>query len=519
MVGDAKSIFEGGLAAFHGQWIPTLEARFKGQSTKATDRLLEHHTRAFVLDKLLYALGWSQQANGGGHQNLLTEAFYDSAKPQEATLYLDYLGRDVANDLPLLVFESKRFKAVTPAQLIEVGAARRPKRRFASAAAALVDAFKDASWVKGEWAEHVKQLREYFNAVKKAHGYPPSVMAIGNGDWLVILRDPARAFAGTASATDFLVIAPDAQDKIGDAYVRQFKEIYDLLAFERLSRVAKGVPPELIPTGIRTATEVMIMRGVRVGYSKFPKLNAALHPRFEIEPVAFVRTPTSPWVLVELNADTHELPHVHAQLPDHLNAVHDHSEQLLARIAQRLAVAPTPLTITQHYADSHSFMTRTGTTAEGIVKPEMLGYLLVTGTESHFIRAEPRIVNCPRHSWTSCHPVNDGRHPDKPLAHPSVSMPKAFFPDGRVHHCAAGVTFGAKRMPIDKNLPADFGMRSGNDGEPFCEIFDFEQMLCCQTCVFLEVCSASRLFKLPCLAAQVPAPVAALASAAPAPAP
>ena len=506
MFTDARSTFEEGLRAFNDKWLKDLAPRFVGNAKQEADRLLEHHTRAFVLDKLLFALGWRQEANAGGPQNLLTEAYYKTANAKETTLFLDYLGYDAVKDLPLLVFESKRFGSALPSQLIKLGFSKRPRELFKSSADALSAAFKDTSWLKGDWKKHLKQLTKYYYSILDEHKQAPGVMAIGNGEWLVIIRNPERVFNGQCTADDFLVIEPEEKEHIGAAYLRRLKEIYDLIAFDRLCLTARGVPPELIPSQIRIAQQVELMRGVRVGYSNLPKLKSDIHPRLEIEPVAFVRISTSPWILVELPAAGHELPHVADQLPVHLAKVLDHSNNLVTRIGQRLAMPPTLVSLAQHYADGNSFSTRAGVSGEDTMKPGIQGFVLVTGTESHFIRANPRVLHCPKHVWANCDPVVDGQHPpDRALSNPSVLNIKAFFPDGWAHHCAAGVTHNSKLTPHDKNLLRDFGRRSSEDGSPFCEIFDFEQMLCCQTCVFFEVCEKSKLFRLPCMAVAAPA--------------
>jgi hypothetical protein len=43
---------------------------------------------------------------------------------------------------------------------------------------------------------------------------------------------------------------------------------------------------------------------------------------------------------------------------------------------------------------------------------------------------------------------------------------------------------------------------------PFCEIFSFEEYLCCRVCAFEEVCTKAPAFRLPCerLIPHYPAP-------------
>jgi len=304
---------------------------------------------------------------------------------------------------------------------------------------------------------------------------------------------------GTSDCFD--VFEPeDGDTQIGDVYIRNFNAIFNSLAFEVVTKEASGVPPELIPSGIRIATNVEIMRGVRVGYSSVPKLKAAIRPQIEIEPIVFIRSPPDSWILVELPIEGIDMPHVTKFLAEHLTEVEKRSNQLVERICAKLLSVPTEISIQKHYGDAQSFATRPGVVAEGTLKAGIEGYVLVTGTATHFILHLPRILNCPKHVWGNCDPVKDGRHPlVGGLSAPSYMGTKAFFVEGRDHHCAAAITHGMKSVKYDKLRTLDFGQRSSEDGEPFCEIFNFEEMLCCQTCVFFDVCAQSRLFKLPCM--------------------
>lgn len=94
---------------FHGVTVPQLRGKFLANSDVNT--LLEHHARAFVLDELLDSTGWTTRPAGGDQLNLLTEAYFKNGYLKTRTLFLDYLGVDRLVNLPLLVFEAKRFGA------------------------------------------------------------------------------------------------------------------------------------------------------------------------------------------------------------------------------------------------------------------------------------------------------------------------------------------------------------------------------------------------------------------------
>jgi len=66
------------------------------------------------------------------------------------------------------------------------------------------------------------------------------------------------------------------------------------------------------------------------------------------------------------------------------------------------------------------------------------------------------------------------------------------------HHCAHRDVISAKGTPITPANRSQCGPRSGRDGQAFCEIWRFEQHLCCRTCAFEEVCLKVAVFQLPC---------------------
>src|SRR5450759_1944815 len=91
---------------------------------------------------------------------------------------------------------------------------------------------------------------------------------------------------------------------------------------------------------------------------------------------------------------------------------------------------------------------------------------------------------------------------DSPITVSNVKE-RSFFPSGETHHCAHGNVLLAKSSEITAENRARCGPRSGEDGEDgeaFCEIWSFEQRLCCRTCAFERVCTNADVFQLPCQA-------------------
>jgi len=138
-------------------------------------------------------------------------------------------------------------------------------------------------------------------------------------------------FSGKAKADCFRVFEPQSAEQIGAVYLRNFKEIYDVLAYENLCRLAKPVPPEWIPVEIRIAPSVELMRGLRLGYTSTRMLRFSVQPTIEVEPVAFVRIPPlGTWIVVESDAEGEHLPHEKTgstSLEAHIDRIEGHSQR------------------------------------------------------------------------------------------------------------------------------------------------------------------------------------------------
>jgi hypothetical protein len=109
---------------------------------------------------------------------------------------------------------------------------------------------------------------------------------------------------------------------------------------------------------------------------------------------------------------------------------------------------------------------------------------------------EPSVPNCPFHDWAACEGAGVASM-SAPVVIRSIS-PRSFFFSREVHHCAHRDVNSAKASAITSANRDRCGPRSGEAGQAFCEIWRFEQHLCCRTCVFEEVCTKADVFRLPC---------------------
>jgi len=76
--------------------------------------------------------------------------------------------------------------------------------------------------------------------------------------------------------------------------------------------------------------------------------------------------------------------------------------------------------------------------------------------------------------------------------------PRSFFISTEPNHCAHRDAASAKAAMITETNRTRCGARSGRNGQAFCEIWAFEQYLCCRTCVFEDACMRAALLRLPC---------------------
>ena len=75
---------------------------------------------------------------------------------------------------------------------------------------------------------------------------------------------------------------------------------------------------------------------------------------------------------------------------------------------------------------------------------------------------------------------------------------RVYIVSGEIYHCAHRDVCSAKASQITVGNRGQCGPRSGQEGQAFCEIWRFEQYLCCRACVFGEVCIKAPAFRLPC---------------------
>jgi hypothetical protein len=143
-----------------------------------------------------------------------------------------------------------------------------------------------------------------------------------------------------------------------------------------------------------------------------------------------------------------------------------------------------------HYRDPEAFEQVHGVTDLGGT------FLLVTGKQCHYLLRSPVAHICPHHDWSFCR-TRAVETSATPISGPSVS-PRAFFGAQEPYHCAHREVACIKATEVNGTNRELCGVRSAQNGGAFCEIFSFEQYLCCRMCVFEAACATAPAFKLPC---------------------
>jgi hypothetical protein len=124
-------------------------------------------------------------------------------------------------------------------------------------------------------------------------------------------------------------------------------------------------------------------------------------------------------------------------------------------------------------------------------------FWIITGQATHFLLSAPEEIVCPFHDFGRAR-EQQCQALESPLINPSIKGPRAFFTNGKAHHCCHEDVSGAKHVLIDAENIQRCGTRSGRNKDVFCEIAPVEELLCCRLCAFQEVCSASDILILPC---------------------
>lgn len=396
---------------------------------------------------------------------------------------LDYFGFERDTDRPLLIIEAKRPKIHLP-ELKDPGEAR-PK------VASVVAAGLKGEPLHGDWNRVLETVRDYVVSTSSGGQQVVRRVVISNGKWLILFLDPLDAFLGEADPNKILVWESPADLK------RRANELFHHLEYYAVA----GKLPPLAPSEVGFYVEGSEVRwslhGCRVLYYEEPSFYES-KPVITILPILFLFSTGGSCLLKERRSNQSEfkVPHDYGRLPGHLQEVAQAAQALTCEVERHLATTLHFLPLDDHYDEMVALLP--GVERVRCARGEGASeYVVVTGDKTHFLLEKPTIDNCPHHNWNQSNAA--GAPADRrPVVTRSVRQPRSFFVSWEEHYCGHPAVADTKRGPITESNRGRCGPRSHPNGGPFCEIFDFEERLCCRACVFECVCRRAQVFQLPC---------------------
>lgn len=482
--------------SFYRRQMEEVRAKYADNPTEEAppeiDESLEAHLRQYFVNAFLNALNWRLDLSPhDGLPNLIPESPIASLN-RGTVRFLDYLGAEGENYQPLLIVETKRPSS-------NLSKRKKALIKYArETPSELICAGLGGDNLGVEWNEWLATLRDYVRSVHARSGHAPRRVVITNGRWLILFADPADSFleSGTRSPENVLVYQESVDRTRSDEIEERAEELFDLLEHQRVlnktpplvaGEIAFYLGPELIDR---------VLHGLHLRYIEQDGIYS-VSPVIQVSPVLFLRSRFGAWTRAE-SRWTDDIPHAAEQLPGHLERVREAASRLLEDVNRWLGAGHLPTSLESHYADIGGFEILPGVTEirRGVRSDKSQEFLIITGNSTHYLLGEPTVPDCPYHDWVQS--SNDGYETGDFALLKRSTDPHSFFISGELHHCAHRDVAAAKASPITPANRERCGPRSGKKLEAFCEIWPFEEHLCCRACAFQDVCTKAQVFTLPC---------------------
>ena len=457
----------------------------KLEKEKLLDNSLERHTRQYVVDRFLKALNWHFETD---LPNLVAEAPVYSIG-EKTTRFLDYLGVNENRQKALLIIETKRPNSKLP---LPKGNRTGKLPRGESYESLISSSLSDNSQLTEEWQDWLKTLRDYSQSIKVGSGQSPKRVVITNGNWLIIFSNPEDAFNSEFPNQNNIFIYEtwdEIEEKSGEIF--KLLEYYEVLGNTpslSLGELNFHLNPEKLDRA---------MFGVRLMYLEEPEFYLDSSPRIKVVPIIFIRSINGVWFCVEAQNPKHTklIPNDSDDLEQHLTEFEQLACDLLNKINEKLETYLTCSSLREHYDDPNLFSELTPVTKINNNRYEE--FLIVTGKSTHYLTRESTIPNCPYHHWdkSDIEGCATGIH----VKRSTTRDPRTIFKTDVEHHCSHRDIMTAKSSKITIQNRDRCGSRSSENQGAFCEIWKFEEHLCCRTCAFEEICTKAEVFRvLPC---------------------
>jgi hypothetical protein len=469
-------------------------AETRGLTADAAEMLvaenLEAHTRAYLVDGVLAALGWKMTLGPDPVGQLLVEQPIREPGGR-STKYMDYLGIEGDTDRAVMVVETKRPGANLPTY-DGIPPANESEGAYVDV---LARGLANPEKLGAEWSRWLIQVRGYARAVRARCGAWPERVVVTNGDWMIIFEKPEGAFGeekpsdATAPRSSFSAIrvVPRLASVYESAHI-----IYQSIAYRQLVGTLAFWAPAQLPFYISAAGVDGVLHGIRVFTGK-KRGHAKIEPTVYVKPLIFLRTLQGGWFRVHEESEDHEfeVPYSSESLGHHLATVDSAARALLEDVNHHLSLQLTPTQLEQHCASQERLAE-----LPLLVWRSDTEFELVTGDKTHYLLEEPRVPNCQFHNWQKSKSIGHAAT-EGPVLRRSVD-PKSFFYSGEEHYCSHRAVLMVKSQPLTQEFIALSGLGIGKVGDAFCRIFQLDHHLCCQVCVLHDECRQSEAFRLPC---------------------
>ena len=383
------------------------------------------------------------------------------------------------------------------------------ERKLSDSHASVIAAGLEGAELMLDWNEWLSDLRAYVRDIWQESKTVPARAILTNGRWLIVFTDPDNCFLHfderdhRIDETSILVFQYGGRVD-ADEFNERCKDIFNLLEYGHVLGDAPVIKPVQLRAYIRSKTVERAMHGLWIRHSEDEdRRSSPPAPKIRVQPVVFLRLGRGAWLRVETGRDNLlEVPADtdYKSLRKHLRTVRKEALKLLRSIEHSLGSAIAVDELGNHYRDPASFKALRGVrrlASRGSTRE----YLLITGKNTHFLKPPERIVtNCRHHDWSNSNKQGCAAT-DGPIMLRSATE-RSFFKSTERHHCTHSDVATIKRNPVSSLGPGR--PRSDSPNGRFCEIWNFEQHLCCRTCAFDDACAQERVFTLPCKKQQPP---------------
>lgn len=462
-------------------WVQKIAGKYDPQVSLGQDdqALIEEHICSYLVTRFLSSLNWNRSNNWNDSlfvENMLREAPIRS-DADRSRRRMDYLGFDRRDMAPLLLLEIK-----APVYDLPSLRNRRPassaKERSESIAGMICKGLQGQEITK-LWQDWLKSTKDYVQSCHTQTGVIPKRVVMMNGRWMVLFEDPAKAFVMPDQCNSSLIHVYESLDDIE----------YDFCNVFRLLEHGEVLGPQKVQTIEIDALRIYLkqgdikyaLRGLLVNYDEVSRSDRfGPQPCIDIKPLLFLQTTAGSWFRIEAR-DTQRIPVKMPDLTSHLVDVQTASDELVTLVT-KFDSSVEVKDITFHYQTLVSQLPG----VREVPGTDGGQFELVLGREPHYI--------CPvNNSQCLFHePSNCGASIAMPEVRKRKTIsPRSFFIAGEPHHCAHEIPKTTRSLPIIE--PSDVP-RSRLAGSAFCEIFPFEQRLCCRACAFENTCKQSNRF-------------------------